>query len=425
MARNIANLTGLQASVLLDPRRGPPGGRAGFIQDRQQRQAHGRALMEQRGIPLPAVGASRPLTPLTTPAVTNMGSVTPPRSPFTSGLVAPAGTQLPPRNGTTGGTAPQIIDLSGAAQSPALFSQTLKDIMRNILMGTGNQNLINAGQETAGGLLALPEELGATPGFAGLNLSQAQRLSSIKEAGLGSMLEGIGTALQGRRDRVTELVNTASDILKEQIASAERIAEENKAQGISPEENIRLEQSLRKEFTDSAKDFEIIRDSYGRIIASAKTPSAAGDLSLMFNYMKLLDPKSVVRESEFAQVAASGSLGEQFKGFVNKLLEGTRLSDIVRKDFVDRANMLYEVQQAQHKLRTDEFTRIAENSGLDPANIILDLSLAGGGIATTSPTSANTVTVKGADGNYYTYDLSDPAQSANYQEGLSVGFFTK
>src|SRR3990172_3435846 len=52
------------------------------------------------------------------------------------------------------------------------------------------------------------------------------------------------------------------------------------------------EQSLRKEFTAQSKVFIDVRDSFARIEASSQNPSAAGDLSLIFNYMKMLDPAS-------------------------------------------------------------------------------------------------------------------------------------
>ena len=47
---------------------------------------------------------------------------------------------------------------------------------------------------------------------------------------------------------------------------------------------------LRKEFTKNTGDFAKVNDAYGRITASASNPTAAGDLSLIFNFMKVLDP---------------------------------------------------------------------------------------------------------------------------------------
>ena len=130
------------------------------------------------------------------------------------------------------------------------------------------------------------------------------------------------------------------------------------------------EQSLRKEFTAQSKVFIDVRDSFARIEASSQNPSAAGDLSLIFNYMKMLDPASVVRESEFAQAAATGAWGDRIAAAAAKILEGKRLSNEMRSDFVDRSKKLMQRQNAQHELRKAFFGQQAEEFGLDGKNII-------------------------------------------------------
>jgi hypothetical protein len=101
--------------------------------------------------------------------------------------------------------------------------------------------------------------------------------------------------------------------------------------------------NFRKEFStlQPVKEFSTQADAYSRILASAANPSAAGDLSLIFQYMKVLDPTSVVRESEFAMAASAGSYGERIKSAVERAKNGERLSDDIRADFVKRAEMLY------------------------------------------------------------------------------------
>lgn len=132
--------------------------------------------------------------------------------------------------------------------------------------------------------------------------------------------------------------------------------------------------NLRKQYEGGSKDFVKSRDAYARVQASAKDPSAAGDLALIFNYMKVLDPGSVVRESEFATAAASGAFGDRIQAAVGKITKGERLSATQRADFLDRAGMLYEQQQGLHKNRVNEFSRISESFGYDPQQVIIDMS---------------------------------------------------
>lgn len=136
--------------------------------------------------------------------------------------------------------------------------------------------------------------------------------------------------------------------------------------------NFENAHKLRSQFIKESKDFVKIRDAFGRVQAAAKDPSAAGDLALIFNYMKILDPGSVVRESEFANAAASGALGERFKAVGRKLIAGERLSNEMRQDFLKRSRMLYSAQSKFQKRLRGKFMNLAKNYNLDPQNIVMD-----------------------------------------------------
>lgn len=129
---------------------------------------------------------------------------------------------------------------------------------------------------------------------------------------------------------------------------------------------------LRQEFINQSKDFVKVRDSYNRIKASAKDPSPAGDLSMIFNYMKMLDPGSVVRESEFATAANTGSVPQRVWAQYNRVLSGERLSDKMRDDFKNRSDQLYRQQEMSHKKLKSEYTRLSKGMGIEPANVIID-----------------------------------------------------
>ena len=93
--------------------------------------------------------------------------------------------------------------------------------------------------------------------------------------------------------------------------------------------------------TKSTKD---IVQSFKRIEAVTKEPSPAGDIALIFNYMKMLDPASTVREGEFATAAEAGSVPTRILAQYNKVVSGERLADTQRKDFVDQAKGLAKAQ---------------------------------------------------------------------------------
>lgn len=175
---------------------------------------------------------------------------------------------------------------------------------------------------------------------------------------------------------------------EESLKNIRSVAQQNigiKLQGLDIQRgNTTLdnETALRREFNTQAKTFTAVRDSYTRVQASAKNPSPAGDLSMIFAYMKMLDPTSVVRESEFRVAETARPLLER-AGIswdrVQSVWEGKRLTDGQRKDYLNRASEIYSGQAKSHQQLVAETRRIAASSGLDPDRVTTEKSLLPGG----------------------------------------------
>ena len=135
---------------------------------------------------------------------------------------------------------------------------------------------------------------------------------------------------------------------------------------------------LRKEFTKASSDFVKIRDSFARIQAAAQSPSPAGDLAFIFNYMKMLDPGSVVRESEFRTAQDAQAFMER-KGFTTDALKriwvGERLSDDARADFLNQSEAIFNGMDALQGKNETTFRRLATDQKLNPENVAIDLGL--------------------------------------------------
>lgn len=151
--------------------------------------------------------------------------------------------------------------------------------------------------------------------------------------------------------------------------------EEAQRRGVTPAQagaadNFDDEHKLRQEFDGLTKDYREIDGAYNRIGASAKDPSAAGDLAMIFNYMKMLDPGSVVREGEFATAQNAAGVDQRIAAQYNRLLNGERLTEATRADFIDRANRLYAAETNRFNQRADQFRDVAKGYGFDPDKIV-------------------------------------------------------
>lgn len=141
---------------------------------------------------------------------------------------------------------------------------------------------------------------------------------------------------------------------------------------IPPNQTFNNETTLRNNYQDQSKSFGPVQDAYGRITSVPE--SAAGDLSLIYSYVKMLDPGSVVRESEFATAETARPLLERYGisyDAVKSFYEGKRLTPGARQDFVSSATSLYDAAVEQQAARDEEYRNIATRNNLNPDNIIL------------------------------------------------------
>lgn len=129
---------------------------------------------------------------------------------------------------------------------------------------------------------------------------------------------------------------------------------------------------LRDEWTKLSGDFRTVQDAHQKIQTSARSNSGAGDLSLLYGYMKLLDPGSTVREGEFATAAASGSLPERVQGYAQRVLSGERLPDAVRRDFVRESDNIISQHRRTYDQQANQYRDLARRYNLRPEDVVTD-----------------------------------------------------
>lgn len=173
--------------------------------------------------------------------------------------------------------------------------------------------------------------------------------------------------------KITPYQEESLKLQREQNAAQQAAAEATRA-ATGSQQNFARADKLRDEFNAASKEFVTVGDAYGKVQAAATDPSAAGDLSLIFSYMKILDPTSVVREQEFANAQNAGGVPDKIRAAYNKVLNGQRLAPNQRADFVNQAKKVYGSQKArQDKIVVGRYTKLAQDLGVDPKYVVSDL----------------------------------------------------
>jgi hypothetical protein len=130
-----------------------------------------------------------------------------------------------------------------------------------------------------------------------------------------------------------------------------------------------LENQLRDEVNKITEPVKLVETQYTSMKNSAGMASAAGDLSLLYNYMKILDPTSVVREGEYATAANAGSVPQIIQNFYNKALTGQKLTAEQRADFLKAGQQNLSSRKNEYQKQIGAYKNIVKNNKLDPQNI--------------------------------------------------------
>jgi len=163
-------------------------------------------------------------------------------------------------------------------------------------------------------------------------------------------------------DKEGQIINFAEfDLTEETPSTAELMGDIAKGEG-----------AVAKRYRNEAKDYFSIADSFKKVKAAAMEESPAGDIALIFAYMKMLDPGSVVREGEFATAQNTGSVSERVYVLYNKLLKGDRLTTSQRQMFMKSANTVLESQRDRSENLMSHYTKISNDYGYKVDRVVRD-----------------------------------------------------
>ncbi len=130
---------------------------------------------------------------------------------------------------------------------------------------------------------------------------------------------------------------------------------------------------LGKRWLSESQNFLSMMDSANQLLASAKENSAAGDIGMIFTFMKALDPTSVVREGEQASAQNAAGVPERVRNVYNNLLTGQRLSPRQRNEFISLANSLVKSGMPEQERRNKYFTELSNAYNISPSLVVRDL----------------------------------------------------
>lgn len=143
------------------------------------------------------------------------------------------------------------------------------------------------------------------------------------------------------------------------------------------------ETTLRKEFTslpvvknwtELDRQFQMMEQAFAkteRMTAGKEKPVfGPADQALIIVFNKMLDPTSVVRESEFARTPEQMAMWQRLKARADRIMKGGVLSPDERRALVDMAKEFHKVYKQRYDETAKEYRGYAKQYGLSPNRIV-------------------------------------------------------
>jgi len=282
-------------------------------------------------------------------------------------------------------------------------SKTKQQQQNELLFGGQVMSALAGGNtETAVGLLnARAEALGDSP--EAQSYRQAAELAQADPEGALGIVSTMMAVLPGSKDMIDRaFAAKAAPQAKEKMRL--EIAQLGKTLDLTEQQILKAQADAEKIGYDAAKakleldsfepgkvpdekkfDMEVkLSDRYQkkvapleesrRTFANMKTSSAAatgqGDIALITQFMKMLDPGSVVRETEFATAQNAAGFYESLKARLQRLQgTGEILTPAAREQYITLAKQYLDAAEKEGKKTQEAMRPIISNYGLNEQNI--------------------------------------------------------
>ena len=140
---------------------------------------------------------------------------------------------------------------------------------------------------------------------------------------------------------------------------------------ISPYQRIQVESGLRDDYRADSKNYAEIKRQSAIIKSALADPSAAGTLSAATAYMKMLDPGSVVRESELGMAMQAQGMIDRLQSYWTTIEMGKVLTPTQKADFARLSDQYVKAAEDAQRNLNARYSELATGAGIDPKRVVM------------------------------------------------------
>lgn len=157
----------------------------------------------------------------------------------------------------------------------------------------------------------------------------------------------------------------------EQAASKASADQAQAASKASVEQANKLRDDFRSE--PVVKAYRVVVPMLESARDAATRPTRAADLNLVYAFAKLMDPESVVRESETGMVVASGTVTDRLAGMLGQLNGGQTLQPETRAKLIRELESRFKSLDESYRELSESYGEIADSNGVKRSHVILPI----------------------------------------------------
>jgi hypothetical protein len=199
-----------------------------------------------------------------------------------------------------------------------------------------------------------------------------ENIKTLRALGLPVTLEGLRqldkpepSPAESRLLREAGMPVTLENIMQLRRSGATNVNVKVPVDMTSGQKGFENEMSLGKAFKAEPiyKDYSDMQSAFGQVVSSLSAGTPIGDVAGATKIMKLLDPGSVVRESELAIAMAASGRMDRLNNYFSNMLSGQKLTPTQRDDFKALANELYAAAGDAYNKKRNEYRGFGDAYG--------------------------------------------------------------
>lgn len=142
------------------------------------------------------------------------------------------------------------------------------------------------------------------------------------------------------------------------------------AEKLTLKERIEKSKAYGDDYYKESKPFVDKAIALANLQALAEAGDAMSQIAIIYQWMKLNDPGSTVREGEYATAENAGGIADSMRNLYNSAVDGRFLQPEQVNQILRNAHALYAEEQKAQDARAANYRKIAERNGLSVEDIL-------------------------------------------------------